>query len=459
MIKTNSRFIMRGFEAAVLLVVLIVLIFSTASYAIVPGENALVSTTSSGSQSNGNSLNPKISKDGESVAFESVASNLVANDTNSKQDIFVKNLRSGSISRVSVSSSGAQANGASSLESISETGRYLTFKSEATNLIDGQSNIANHNYLYDTKTQQTTLLTVRSNGTPMTSGMLIYTKTVGVSSDGRFVVMQGHNYSGLIANAPDASGYRIYQLDRAANLWKFLDKTPNNTWQNNKSSNSAVTSCDGAITVFKSDATDLTTSQNPNYSGSNLYMSDIRNGEPKVNLISTTANAETTYPSISCNGNYVTFSSAATNLVSEVSSGSLVHYYRYDLVDDSYALIDKKTDGTVADLTVVSSPNYRPDISDNGDVVFMHNSRVGDLSGNPMYTMLYPYLRDFRNQQTLNLDKKADGSQAIWQSHASSVYAISADGRIAVGVANDNVALVANDSNGFGDIVTMKTGL
>jgi len=85
-----------------------------------------------------------LSADGRQVAFTSEASNLVAGDTNSTADVFARDLRAGKTTRISVASDGSQANDASggfefSL-AISADGRRVAFASNASNLVAGDTN-------------------------------------------------------------------------------------------------------------------------------------------------------------------------------------------------------------------------------------------------------------------------------------------------------------------------------
>ena len=96
-----------------------------------------------------------LSGNGGSVAFQSTATNLVANDTNRVSDIFVRELRSHTTRRVSVSSSGHQANGASAQPSISQDGRFIAFASLATNLVAGGTNHDQQIYGRDLKSRTT----------------------------------------------------------------------------------------------------------------------------------------------------------------------------------------------------------------------------------------------------------------------------------------------------------------
>lgn len=104
-----------------------------------------VSVDSTGTEANGSSRDPALSADGRFVAFESDATNLVAGTTNfcgsgSCPDIFVHDRQTGSTERASLDSSGEQPNGASHGAAISADGRFVAFWSEATNLVADDTN-------------------------------------------------------------------------------------------------------------------------------------------------------------------------------------------------------------------------------------------------------------------------------------------------------------------------------
>jgi Tol biopolymer transport system component len=111
-------------------------------------------------------MNPQLTKAGDKVAFDSCADNLVTGDTNGKRDAFLKNIDTGDIQRVSESQSGQQANGHSIVLSISDDGRYVVFSSEATNLIDGvvDTNGKIDIFVKDMITKQVTRISDASNG-------------------------------------------------------------------------------------------------------------------------------------------------------------------------------------------------------------------------------------------------------------------------------------------------------
>ena len=90
-----------------------------------------------------------MSGDGLTVAFNSLASNLVPGDTNGNFDIYVHNRASGATERVSVASGGGQATGSSFSPSLSADGQHVGFYSTAGNLIAGDINGVEDAFVHD----------------------------------------------------------------------------------------------------------------------------------------------------------------------------------------------------------------------------------------------------------------------------------------------------------------------
>ena len=144
-----------------------------------------ISVDSNGTQSDSNSYEASISGDGRYVAFTSVATNLVA-DGASNIGIFVHDMQTNTTTRVSVDSNGNQGNGDSHEPSISDDGRYVTFLSDATNLVPDDTNNSTDIFVYDTQTNVTTRVSVDSDGNQGNSGSY----QPKISADGRYVVFQ-----------------------------------------------------------------------------------------------------------------------------------------------------------------------------------------------------------------------------------------------------------------------------
>jgi uncharacterized repeat protein (TIGR01451 family) len=115
----------------------------------VTGEFHLISKSAGGAAGNGSSGQPQVSLDGRYIIFRSWASNLVPNDTNGVPDVFLYDIAGDSLTLVSRSHDGSQANGLSRDPSICADGSFLTYTSEATNIIPGDINGFRDAFLYD----------------------------------------------------------------------------------------------------------------------------------------------------------------------------------------------------------------------------------------------------------------------------------------------------------------------
>jgi len=125
----------------------------------------LASSNSSGTPANEQSFFAALSRDGKVVAFQSGGSNLVADDTNNTYDIFVKDLETGTTTRASISSDGAEGNAASYQPALSADGRYVAFLSSASNLAPGDTNALIDVYVFDRVTRKTKRVSVDEQGT------------------------------------------------------------------------------------------------------------------------------------------------------------------------------------------------------------------------------------------------------------------------------------------------------
>ncbi|WP_229068879.1 hypothetical protein [Actinoplanes sp. DH11] len=108
-----------------------------------------VSLTSGGAEANAESGSPSLSDDGRYVAFPSVASNLVASDTNGFVDVFVRDRQAATTERVSLTDGGAEGNGDSDPAFISGDGQHVAFSSTADNLVTGDTNTARDVFVRD----------------------------------------------------------------------------------------------------------------------------------------------------------------------------------------------------------------------------------------------------------------------------------------------------------------------
>ena len=151
---------------------------------LVSGTTTLLSQSAGGVHANGISLYPAISADGSSVAFTSVASNLVTGDDNMQPDVFEVSTTTHAIQRVSVSSSGTEGDNESLLPAVSADGRYVTFASYASNLVAAGLSVSKEQvYRHDALTGATELVSwsVGDHGADGNS------EASSLSADGRYV--------------------------------------------------------------------------------------------------------------------------------------------------------------------------------------------------------------------------------------------------------------------------------
>ena len=150
------------------------------------GTTYRVSVATDSTQANGSSSWPSISDDGRFVAFWSGASTLVADDTNGAGDVFVHDMQTGEIERVSLATDGGQADGGSYLPCISGDGRFVAFHSDAANLVPGDTNGQADVFIRDLEAGVTVRVSVAGDGSEGNASC--YSAYVG--GDGRFVAFR-----------------------------------------------------------------------------------------------------------------------------------------------------------------------------------------------------------------------------------------------------------------------------
>jgi Tol biopolymer transport system component len=159
------------------------------------GKIRRVSLGPGGRQGNGESTGAVLSANGRFVAFSSSATNLVRGDTNRADDVFIRDLRTGTTRRVSLTAGGRQADGVSGGPVLSASGRYLLFLSAARNLLPGPAGGADfHLYWADLRTGTLRRVTAGSAGRPANGES---TSFPTMTADGRTVAF-GSRASNLV---------------------------------------------------------------------------------------------------------------------------------------------------------------------------------------------------------------------------------------------------------------------
>jgi hypothetical protein len=358
-----------------------------------------VSVNSNGEQTPPSmSYYPSISADGQVVAFMSNSSSLVDNDTSVNQsDIFVHYRATGETIQVSVDSQGNQANSNSKYPVISGNGQYVAFQSAASNLVPNDTNgtslydggnIFVHN-LADSTTVRVSVQADGSQSNDRNNGYL-----PGINYDGRYVIFQsraagiadGNTNLQIVLHDRDADNDGVF--DEPSGISNTVVSKSNDGSYGDKNSAHSEISSDGRYIVFGSYATNLVDDDTNN--SWDLFLHDrLLNKTERVNVTHDGAQADfSSYwwfdrPSVSDNGRYVVFMSRATNLdpIYTNTSGAGKTYLR-DRVEQTTRLIS-------IDINDQSASGIFPIISNDGKVIAFHSNGLLVNEGLPQSASAY----------------------------------------------------------------------
>lgn len=273
------------------------------------GQTTMVSLSSAGVRGDGSSTSPDISADGRFVAFHSDAGNLVSNDTNEIEDVFVHDQQTGQTIRISVSSTGTQGNDVSAYPAISADGRFVAFGSKANNLVAGDTNNENDIFVHDRQTGQTTRVSVSSTGTQGND----LSGNPGISADGRYVVFES-----LATNlvGGDTNGkWDVFVHDRQTGQTRRVSVGSTGA-QGNGGSAGASISGDGRYITFYSASSNLVPGDSNIWE--DIFVHDQLTGQTNRISVATnggSGNGGAFQPVISGDGRVVAFESEASNLL------------------------------------------------------------------------------------------------------------------------------------------------
>ncbi len=386
-------------------------------------------TLISGNQSqlnggNGDSLPSDISTNGQFVAFESSASDLVPNDTNNVADIFLRDAVSNTTALISVAADGSTANGASRSAVITPDGRYIAFVSAASNLVSGDINNIADIFVRDTWSNTTTLISVGAKATTQ-APFVNSSESPEITPDGRYVAFYS-TATNLVSAITNYAG-EIYLRDTVAGttICASIDAhaivATNNTGSPNNISYDHCISADGQFVAFQAKSAQAVSSSTgptgvvlrynvataitdiietnafapigPNEEvrtlemtsdgryvvymakvgmvgtgsgipGSSIKVWDAQTGVSALVSANLNGAPSTNYlcdaPSIDPTGRFVTFISNAPDLVTNAMPAGF-HCYIHDLQSNTTTLIDINPSGTIASLLPTTLPSLSGD--------------------------------------------------------------------------------------------------
>ena len=397
-----------------------------------------VSSTASNAQAKGgDSYNLQFFEDGQRVIFESTASNLVTNDSNAQSDIFVKNIVTGAINRISTTSSNAQALGGDSTQArVSTNGNYAVFTSLAANLVSADTNNHADIFLKNLLTNQITRVStstagVEANGASKQADLsLNATKVVFTSSATNLVTDD--------TNAFDD----IFYKDVTTNVIQKLSVSSSGI-QSNGDSWGARLSNDGTRVVFVSNANNLIVGDTNNLS--DIFVKDIATQEViRVNVtkLGQQANQSSDNAVFSKDGTKVLFTSEANNLV-EGDTNNVRDVFVKDLITDELIRVTQNKAGEQA-----NGVSYNAQFSPDGrQIVFSSlasNLVAGDVNG-----VVDVFVKDLDTGTVTLVSRNNAGEQG--NALSSGNVSFSSDGtKIAFNSIANN--LVGDDSNVVQDV-------
>lgn len=383
------------------------------------------------------------SADGRIVAFMSSATNLAANDTNGQQDIFVRDRQLGATVRVSVHSNGAQSNGYSILmpTGVTDNGRWVLFGSDATNLIDVDTNLSRDLFVHDLSLATTQRVSLGFNGAELNDSSSIG----ALSGDGRFLVFTSWADNAVFGDTNGAPDVFVRDLINGA---VSRVSVAAGGAQANGASVGASISEDGNTIAFVSAATNLS---GPITGFFQAYVRDRTSGVTSLvsRSIAGAGGANDTIWSarVSRDGRQVLLDSAASDLVAGDTNGVNDAFVR-DLVSGVTKRVSVAAGGVQANglsrpatmsadgsriVFVSAATNLAPDDTNDRVDLFLYDAPSGELR------ML--------SRQPSGLPTQADSFGGV----------ITPDGG-KVGFFSADAGLVSGDTNGLADTFLWTDG-
>lgn len=408
----------------------------------------LISIAYDGTNSNGDSLHissgsgdwayySTISNDGRFLVFRSDATNLVETDTNGHWDMFVHDRQTDTTTLVSVATDGTQANSASGGTQVSDDGRYALFASSATNLVSNDTNGYSDLFIRDLHSGTTERVSVATDGTQANN----HVSGLGqISDDGRFVLFVSRA-TNLVQNGTNGN-LNLFVRDLQSGTTEQVNVASDGSQANDHATDELM-SVDGRFVFFYSRATNLVS--NDTNGQTDLFVRDLQAGTTeRVNVASDGSQASGTsvHVKISDDGRYALFGSTASNLVSDDTNGEFDLFVR-DLQNSTTERVNVASNETEANGTSTSwSPTSIDFTGDGRFVLFI--SDATNLAPNDTNSATDVFLREVQAGTTELISVATDGSSGNGSSSSGEV---SDDGRFVLfrSHASD---LVAGDDDG-----------
>ncbi|MBL9076735.1 MAG: PD40 domain-containing protein [Planctomycetes bacterium] len=399
-----------------------------------------VSVDSNGVGASSGSASPAISADGRFVAFYSSAGNLVPGDTNARADVFVRDTHTGTTTRVSVATGGAQANHDCLAPVISRDGRFVLFESSASNLVAGDGNGLTDVFVHDRLTGTTTCVSVSPAGTTGFSG---HSRAATITDDGRFVAF--HSGAQDLVAGDTNSVDDIFVRDRQTNTTTRVSVRSDGS-QTFAPSTWAWISGDGTSIAFHSH--DSLVPSDP-WATPDMWVKNLVTGSltiASLTLLGTPAATAGSVLGMSPDGRLLLISSGANDLVAnDLNPGG--DYFVRDMLLGTTELVSLTSTGGP-----VLGTQWSCAMSDDGRKVVFAATAANVVPGDTN-AVEDAFVRDRWLGTVTRVSLTATGAQC---NNGTRIAVISGEGRhVAFTTSANNV--VAGDTNGVLDVFLRDT--
>lgn len=391
-------------------------------------------------EANDLSIAPSVTTDGLFVVFESDATNLVANDTNGDRDLFARNPIAGTTERVSLTSAGTQANGASYNADTSATGQFVLFMSSATNLVAGDSNGLTDVFIRDRTNGTTELISTGLAGAGG-NGISGYPR---ISPDGVLVVFRSIA-NNLVANDTNGVYDCFVQNVATGTRSRILTSTGD---EFNADCEDAVVSNGTRRVALESEATNVTPGDTNGFS--DIFVVTASNSSVQRVSVSSTGvegNGNSLQPSVSDSGLFIAFASFADNLILS-DTNNVADIFVHNLATGNTRRVSVTSSGEAA-----NGQSIQPFISQDGRYVLFSSTATNLPGGTGGFYQLY--IHDRVTGITELVSKDANGNPG---NDSSTAAALSANNQIVV-FESDASNLVPDDTNLEVDIFRSDVGI
>jgi len=303
-----------------------------------------------------------ISADGRYVAFKTYASDLDPRDTNGKADIYVRDRLTNTTQLVSLNLSGtASGNGVSQRPQISANGRYVVYESYASDLVAADMNLAPDIFVYDTQTHTNQLVSVALGSSNSGNGG---SSQAAFTPDGRYVAFSSTAWN-LVSVTP--GGVNVFLRDLVAGTTTLVSASNGNT----ASADEPVITPDGRFVAFRSARPGLVPTLTS--VGEDIFVWDRLTRTTKLVSINGAGtageNGNADHPVISDDGRIIAFETYGSDLGLRDTNGFSDIYAR-DMATNRTYLVSANSSGSDSG----NNHSFNPTMSANGQVIVFESS-------------------------------------------------------------------------------------